>query len=194
MVGMLALTTGPNPLPDSPALSLPAPASAAATGPSALDEQSAIRDAAERAERVAALRASRSRRIAAEKAASARQEAAQRAARARAAARAAAAREAARKAAAHVSRPPADSGSYSSAAGWAASPRAVRLRNCESGGNYATNTGNGYYGAYQFNAGTWRGIGGSGLPSNASKAEQDYRAWLLWKSRGWQPWPHCGYV
>lgn len=65
------------------------------------------------------------------------------------------------------------------------------LRACESGGNYATNTGNGFYGAYQFDLGTWASVGGSGLPSNASPAEQDYRASLLYQSRGGAPWPNC---
>jgi hypothetical protein len=63
-----------------------------------------------------------------------------------------------------------------------------RLRLCESGENYAINTGNGYYGAYQFNLGTWRGVGGTGLPSQASAVEQDYRARLLYRARGWSPW------
>jgi len=35
----------------------------------------------------------------------------------------------------------------------------LRLRQCESGNNYAINTGNGYYGAYQFDASTWRAVG-----------------------------------
>lgn len=63
-----------------------------------------------------------------------------------------------------------------------------RLRMCESGNNYAINTGNGYYGAYQFDLGTWRGVGGAGYPNHASAAEQDYRARLLYRSRGWSPW------
>jgi hypothetical protein len=66
-----------------------------------------------------------------------------------------------------------------------------RLRMCESGGNYAINTGNGYYGAYQFDAGTWHAYGGSGLPHQATSAEQDYRAKLLFRARGWAPWPAC---
>ena len=49
----------------------------------------------------------------------------------------------------------------------------LKLRNCESGGNYADNTGNGYYGAYQFSLGTWQRLGLSGLPSNAPPAVQD---------------------
>lgn len=68
----------------------------------------------------------------------------------------------------------------------------AQLRTCESGGNYSTNTGNGFYGAYQFDLQTWGSVGGSGLPSDASPAEQDYRAALLWRSRGSGPWPVCG--
>ena len=66
-----------------------------------------------------------------------------------------------------------------------------QLRQCESGGNYSINTGNGYYGAYQFNIGTWRAYGGSGLPSDASPAEQDRIARKLYQARGWSPWPAC---
>ncbi len=49
----------------------------------------------------------------------------------------------------------------------------LKLRSCESGGNYADNTGNGYYGAYQFSLGTWARLGLTGLPSNAPAAIQD---------------------
>ena len=66
------------------------------------------------------------------------------------------------------------------------------LRNCEAGGNYAINTGNGFYGAYQFNAGTWRSVGGIGLPHLATPAEQDRRAKILYSQRGRSPWPICG--
>jgi len=66
------------------------------------------------------------------------------------------------------------------------------IRACESGGNYATNTGNGFYGAYQFDLQTWRSVGGSGLPSSASPAEQDQRAAMLYAQRGAAPWPVCG--
>jgi uncharacterized protein YabE (DUF348 family) len=47
------------------------------------------------------------------------------------------------------------------------------LRSCESGGNYQDDTGNGYYGAYQFSLGTWERLGYSGLPSSASPETQD---------------------
>jgi peptidoglycan hydrolase-like protein with peptidoglycan-binding domain len=68
----------------------------------------------------------------------------------------------------------------------------LRLRTCESSNNYAINTGNGYYGAYQFDVPTWRSVGGRGLPSQASKAEQDARALILYRERGWQPWTCAG--
>jgi resuscitation-promoting factor RpfA len=62
------------------------------------------------------------------------------------------------------------------------------LRQCESSGRYDINTGNGYYGAYQFDLSTWRSVGGTGYPNQASPAEQDYRALYLYRMRGWQPW------
>jgi len=66
-----------------------------------------------------------------------------------------------------------------------------RLRACESGGDYSINTGNGYYGAYQFDLSTWRGLGFSGYPHQASPATQDAAAAKLQAQRGWQPWPSC---
>lgn len=65
------------------------------------------------------------------------------------------------------------------------------LRQCESKGNYAINTGNGYYGAYQFAASTWRKLGFSGLPHEASPATQDEAARKLQAQQGWGPWPSC---
>src|SRR5687768_8553280 len=47
-----------------------------------------------------------------------------------------------------------------------------RIAACESGGNWAINTGNGYYGGLQFSLSSWRGVGGVGLPSEASREEQ----------------------
>jgi len=67
----------------------------------------------------------------------------------------------------------------------------ARLRQCESGGNYSINTGNGFYGAYQFDKRTWQGLGYSGLPSEAPPAVQDEAAYRLYNSRGWSPWPAC---
>ena len=63
---------------------------------------------------------------------------------------------------------------------------------CESGGNYSTNTGNGFYGAYQFTQSTWASVGGSGNPAAASPAEQDRRAAMLYAREGASPWPVCG--
>jgi hypothetical protein len=67
----------------------------------------------------------------------------------------------------------------------------AQLRACESGGNYGINTGNGYYGAYQFNAQTWRSVGGTGLPHQNPPHVQDEMATRLYERRGWQPWPSC---
>ena len=63
---------------------------------------------------------------------------------------------------------------------------------CESGGNYSTNTGNGFYGAYQFTQSTWASVGGTGNPAAASPAEQDKRAAMLYAQQGSSPWPVCG--
>lgn len=67
----------------------------------------------------------------------------------------------------------------------------AELRNCEASGDYQTNTGNGYYGAYQFALSTWLGLGESGLPSEAPPAVQDAAAYLLYQRDGWHPWPEC---
>jgi len=66
-----------------------------------------------------------------------------------------------------------------------------RLRNCEAGGNYQRNSGNGYYGAYQMSAGTWRGLGFSGLPHQAPPEVQDQAARKLQARSGWGQWPAC---
>lgn len=66
------------------------------------------------------------------------------------------------------------------------------LAQCESGGNASINTGNGFYGMYQFDLQTWQSVGGSGYPHQASAAEQTKRAQILYNSRGAQPWPVCG--
>jgi len=69
------------------------------------------------------------------------------------------------------------------------------LRMCESSNitNAVSRTGK-YRGLYQFDLDTWRSVGGSGDPAQATRAEQYRRAVLLHKKRGWQPWPHCGKV
>lgn len=66
------------------------------------------------------------------------------------------------------------------------------LRFCESSLTYSINTGNGYFGAYQFDLPTWRSVGGVGNPADAPAEEQDARARLLYARRGAQPWPVCG--
>lgn len=63
---------------------------------------------------------------------------------------------------------------------------------CESRSNYRINTGNGFYGAYQFTIQSWRGVGGHGMPHKAPKYEQDYRAVKLLKLQGRGAWPNCG--
>lgn len=66
------------------------------------------------------------------------------------------------------------------------------VRRCESGGNYGISTGNGFYGAYQFDVSSWRGAGGRGMPHLAAPLEQDYRA-VRWRQMvGTGAWPVCG--
>lgn len=67
----------------------------------------------------------------------------------------------------------------------------AKLRTCESGGNYRANTGNGYYGAYQFALGTWQGLGFSGRPDQADPATQDAAVRKLQARSGWGQWPAC---
>ena len=67
------------------------------------------------------------------------------------------------------------------------------LAQCEAGGNpKAVDPSGTYHGLYQFDAGTWRSIGGTGVASQAPASEQTYRAKLLYVQRGASPWPHCG--
>ncbi|CAN5550318.1 hypothetical protein BH11ACT8_BH11ACT8_33990 [soil metagenome] len=66
------------------------------------------------------------------------------------------------------------------------------LAGCESGGNWAINTGNGYYGGLQFNLGTWQAYGGSGLPSGNSRETQIAIATKVRDaSGGYGAWPGC---
>jgi hypothetical protein len=67
----------------------------------------------------------------------------------------------------------------------------AELRQCESGGDYAEDTGNGYFGAYQFALTTWEELGYAGLPSDAAPAVQDAAAQRLQSLRGWDQWPAC---
>lgn len=66
-----------------------------------------------------------------------------------------------------------------------------RLADCESGGNWSTDTGNGFYGGLQFTLSSWQAVGGSGYPSQASRSEQIARAQQLLASQGWGAWPAC---
>ncbi|GAA5108597.1 hypothetical protein GCM10023339_07800 [Alloalcanivorax gelatiniphagus] len=66
------------------------------------------------------------------------------------------------------------------------------LAKCESGGNWAINTGNGYYGGLQFNLGTWRAYGGTGYPHQASRETQIAVATRLRDAAGgYGSWPSC---
>jgi len=68
------------------------------------------------------------------------------------------------------------------------------LAQCESGGNWAINTGNGYYGGLQFSHDTWHGYGGGEFaeyPHEATREEQIIVAERLHAERGFQPWPAC---
>ncbi|TRW46750.1 resuscitation-promoting factor [Georgenia yuyongxinii] len=68
----------------------------------------------------------------------------------------------------------------------------ARLAQCESGGNPTIVSANGlYHGLYQFSVGTWQAVGGTGLPSQASPAEQTQRAQALQARSGWGQWPAC---
>jgi hypothetical protein len=63
---------------------------------------------------------------------------------------------------------------------------------CESGGNWGINTGNGFYGGLQFTLGTWQANGGTGMPQDASRAEQIAVANNVLASQGIGAWPVCG--
>jgi hypothetical protein len=66
------------------------------------------------------------------------------------------------------------------------------LAQCESGGNWAINTGNGYYGGLQFSLSTWQSYGGAGYPHQQSR---EYQISIAEKVRaatgGYGSWPHC---
>jgi len=68
------------------------------------------------------------------------------------------------------------------------------IRRCEASGDYSLNTGNGYYGAYQFAYQTWIDLGESGLPSAAPPATQDAAAYKLYLRSGWSSWPSCAVI
>ncbi|ERG65208.1 hypothetical protein L332_12260 [Agrococcus pavilionensis RW1] len=65
------------------------------------------------------------------------------------------------------------------------------LAQCESGGNWSIDTGNGYYGGLQFSLSTWQAYGGTGNPADASRAEQIRVAENTLAGQGWGAWPTC---
>ncbi len=86
-------------------------------------------------------------------------------------------------------------------ASWLAQARCVHLKE----GAWTANTGNGYFGGFQFAVKTWVRIGGrrdaafghpgdTAFPFSATAAEQLHRAWLLWKADGgtWRSWGAVG--
>jgi hypothetical protein len=67
-----------------------------------------------------------------------------------------------------------------------------RVAECESGGNWSINTGNGYYGGLQFSLGTWAAYGGQGRPDLVSKRDQILVAERVRTQSGLHHWPVCG--
>lgn len=66
-----------------------------------------------------------------------------------------------------------------------------KLAECESGGNWSIDTGNGYSGGLQFSPSTWEAYGGSGKASDASRGEQIAVAERVLEGQGWGAWPSC---
>ncbi|GHA11180.1 transglycosylase family protein [Streptomyces echinoruber] len=69
-----------------------------------------------------------------------------------------------------------------------------RIAQCESGGNWHINTGNGYYGGLQFSAGTWRAYGGTAYAPTADQATREQQiavAGKVQRAQGWDAWPVC---
>lgn len=75
------------------------------------------------------------------------------------------------------------------------SPQRVETFNsiamCESSGDWSADTGNGFYGGLQFSASSWRAVGGSGLPHQASRETQIAMGQRLQARQGWGAWPAC---
>ena len=69
-----------------------------------------------------------------------------------------------------------------------------RIAQCESGGNWHINTGNGYYGGLQFAASTWRSYGGAKYAPRADRASREQQIVIATKvqhASGWGAWPVC---
>lgn len=75
--------------------------------------------------------------------------------------------------------------------GYPTNAQLYQLRVCESTDNYGANTGNGYYGAYQFSPVTWWWLGYTGYPHEAPAWQQDEAVRYLYSLMGWSPWPAC---
>jgi hypothetical protein len=74
----------------------------------------------------------------------------------------------------------------------ATTPNWDAIAQCESGGNWQANTGNGEYGGLQFKPGTWARYGGVGNPAAASREQQIAVANRVFAEEGVEPWPKCG--
>jgi hypothetical protein len=96
---------------------------------------------------------------------------------------------------------PAAAGSWRPSATWLLQAKCVHLKE----GPWSANTGNGYFGGFQFSAATWRRVGGAtnpafahpgnpAFPFRVSASEQLHRAWLLWlhDGRTWRSWGAIG--
>ncbi len=82
-------------------------------------------------------------------------------------------------------------GAPANVSAWADSSYSQAIKMCESSGNYSINTGNGYYGAWQFDYPSWHDNGGgqfAEFPHQATKEQQDYVAWSYYQRAGWRPW------
>jgi resuscitation-promoting factor RpfA len=69
-----------------------------------------------------------------------------------------------------------------------------KVAQCESGGNWAISTGNGYYGGLQFSASTWKAFGGGQFAATANKASREQQIVVAEKvlaAQGWNAWPVC---
>lgn len=73
-----------------------------------------------------------------------------------------------------------------------ADPNWDAIAQCESGGNWATNTGNGFHGGLQFTPSTWRAYGGTGAAENSSRDVQIAVARKVLAAQGIKAWPVCG--
>jgi hypothetical protein len=83
-------------------------------------------------------------------------------------------------------------GPSTAAAGAAPTPNWDAIAQCESGGNWHANTGNGVYGGLQFKPDTWARYGGVGNPAAATREQQIAVANRVFADNGVEAWPKCG--